>query len=159
MLPDGGFDAWEAAGYEVSTLTPVIKKGKFTAAINMNLVIGNWMIKNLINKSYSIIDARAKPLYDGTTGSPRAGHIPGARNIPPTELYDPKTFQFFDSEKLSQVFKNMEIPASGRPVLYCHTGNSASVAYVAALAAGYSPLLYEGSMEEWASRFDLPIEK
>jgi thiosulfate/3-mercaptopyruvate sulfurtransferase len=117
------------------------------------------MIKNLTNKSYSIIDARVKTQYDGTTGLPRAGHIPGAKNIPPVDLYDPKTFQFFDSEKLSQAFKNIEIPAGGRPVVYCHTGNSASVAYVAALAAGYDPLLYEGSMEEWASTPEWPIEK
>jgi thiosulfate/3-mercaptopyruvate sulfurtransferase len=156
---DGGFDAWKAAGYEVSTVTPVVKKGKFTATLNNNLVDGNWMIKNLTNKSYSIIDARPKPMYDGTTGLPRAGHIPGAKNAPPADLYDPKTFQFFDSEKLTQVFKNIEIPAGGRPVVYCHTGNSASVAYVAAMAAGYDPLLYEGSMEEWASRVELPVEK
>jgi thiosulfate/3-mercaptopyruvate sulfurtransferase len=156
---DGGFDAWKAKGYEVSTVAPVVKKGKFTAAINNNLVDGNWMIKNHTNKSYSIIDARAKPQYDGITGLPRAGHIPGAKNIPPTELYDSKTFRFFDLEKLTQVFRNMEIPSGGRPVLYCHTGNSASVSYVAALAAGYDPLIYEGSMEEWASRTELPIEK
>jgi len=156
---DGGFDAWKAAGYDVSTVTPVVKKGKFTATINNNLVDGNWMIKNLTNKSYSIIDARPKPMYDGTTGLPRAGHIPGAKNIPPTELYDSKTFQFFDTEKLSEAFKKMEIPEGGKPVLYCHTGNSASVAYVAALAAGYDPVIYEGSMEEWASRFDLQMEK
>lgn len=156
---EGGFDAWKAAGYEVSNVTPVVKKGKFAPTINNNLVDGNWMINNLTNKSYTIIDARAKPQYDGTTGLQRAGHIPGAKNVPQVDLYDPKTFQFFDSEKLTQIFKKMDIPAGGRPVLYCHTGNSASVAYVAALAAGYDPLIYEGSMEEWASSTEWPIEK
>jgi thiosulfate/3-mercaptopyruvate sulfurtransferase len=121
---DGGFDAWKAAGYEVSAVTPVVKKGKFTATVNNNLADGNWMIKNLTNKSYSIIDARAKPLYDGTTGLPRAGHIPGAKSLPQTVLYDSKTFQFIDAEKLSEAFRNLEIPSGGKPVLYCHTGST-----------------------------------
>jgi thiosulfate/3-mercaptopyruvate sulfurtransferase len=156
---NGGFDAWKAAGYEVSTVAPVIKKGKFTATINNNLVDGNWMIKNLTNKSYSIIDARPKPQYEGISGLPRPGHIPGAKSLPQTELYDSKTFQFIDAGKLSETFRNLQIPAGVKPVMYCHTGNQASVAYVAALAAGYDPIIYEGSMEEWASRFDWPVEK
>jgi thiosulfate/3-mercaptopyruvate sulfurtransferase len=156
---DGGFDAWKAEGYPVSTEKPDPVKGKFTASVNENLVNGEWMMANLKNSSYCIVDARARMQYDGSTGLPRPGHIPGAKNLPPSEIYDSKTTQFFDDQKLTKAFKNLDIPQGTRPVFYCHTGNSASVAYVAALAAGYDPFIYDGSMEEWGSKFEWPIEK
>jgi thiosulfate/3-mercaptopyruvate sulfurtransferase len=156
---DGGFEAWTAAGYEVSKEIPRPKKGRFTPSAVQNLVNLTWMNANLNNKSYSIIDARAKVMYDGPSGTPRQGHIPGAKNIPPTELYDSKTFQFFTIEKLREAYSKLEIPSGSRPVFYCHTGNSASVAYVSALAAGYDPIIYDGSMEEWGSHQEMPLEK
>lgn len=156
---DGGFDAWTAAGYEISTQKYVAAKGKFKPSVNENLVDGSWMLTNLENKSFCIIDARAKAQYDGTTGLPRAGHIKGAKNLQPTEIYDSKTSRFFDKEKLTETFSKLNIPANSRPVFYCNSGNSASAAYLAAVIAGYDPIIYDGSMEEWSSKSELPMEK
>jgi thiosulfate/3-mercaptopyruvate sulfurtransferase len=156
---DGGFDAWAEAGYEISTQKYVTDRGKFKPSVNNNLVDGSWVLSNLENKSYCIIDARAKAQYDGTAGLPRAGHIKGAKNVAPTEIYDAKTTRFFDKQKLTETFIKLDIPANARPVFYCNTGNSASAAYLAAIIAGYDPIVYDGSMEEWSSKTDLPMEK
>jgi len=156
---DGGFEEWKKAGHLVSVETPLVKKGKISITAYDNLVDDQWMLKNLENKSYSIIDARAKAQYDGTPDGVRSGHIKGAKNILPSELYDSKTYLFLPVEKLKENFAKLNIGSGVRPVFYCNTGNSATAAYVGALILGYEPLVYDGSMEEWAANHELPMEK
>jgi|WetSurMetagenome_2_1015567.scaffolds.fasta_scaffold00011_124 thiosulfate/3-mercaptopyruvate sulfurtransferase len=156
---DGGLEAWKASGYEVSTETPAPAKGKFKPSIYNNLVDGTFVKNSLENKSYLIIDSRPKQQYDGSAGITRTGHIPHAKSFPQADMYDPKTFRFLEVSKISEALNKLEIPGGSRPLFYCHTGNSASVNYVAALIAGYEPLIYEGSMEEWAARLDWPMEE
>jgi thiosulfate/3-mercaptopyruvate sulfurtransferase len=156
---NGGFEAWREAGYEASTAEPAFSKGKFRPMLYENLVNGEFVRANLEKKSYTVIDARPKPQYDGISGLPRPGHIPGAKNLPQTDLYDSKTFLFAETGKIEEAVKKLEIPAGSIPLFYCNTGNSASVGYVAAIIAGLSPLIYDGSMEEWASRPEWPIVK
>lgn len=156
---NGGFEAWKNAGYETSTVNPVTVTGNFTNNTYENLTGGEFVRSAMNNSAYTIIDARPKALYDGTTGTPRAGHIPGAKNLPQADMYDSKSFMFNEEGQIRKAFEKINIPQGSRPIVYCHIGNSASIDYVACIIAGFEPLLYDGSMEEWGSHFDWPMEK
>jgi thiosulfate/3-mercaptopyruvate sulfurtransferase len=156
---EGGLDEWKASGRLVSLEIPAVRKGKLNLSLKNNFVSGDWVARNLGNNSYMLVDARSKAYYEGTTGTPRPGHIPGAKNLPSTDLFDSKSYHFASQDSLGVLFKSLQIPVGARPVFYCNTGNSASVDFVAALIAGYDPLLFDGSMEEWGSRMELQVVK
>jgi thiosulfate/3-mercaptopyruvate sulfurtransferase len=153
----GGFEAWEESGREVSSREIPFKKGRLILNEQDNLVNADWMLENLKNNAYRIIDARPKATFEGTPGT-RQGHIPGAENMPASGFYDGKSWCFVPEETIIEFFKNLEIPAGVRPVFYCNTGNSASINFVAAVVAGFNPIIYDGSMEDWSSRLELPVE-
>lgn len=73
------------------------------------------------------------------------GHVPGAINIPHTEL----------SDKLDQVIAHKHKPI----VVYCQSGRRASVAQSILTKAGFDQVLHlEGDMAGWKAA-GYPIEK
>jgi thiosulfate/3-mercaptopyruvate sulfurtransferase len=155
----GGVEAWKSAGKSVVKDIPVIKKGKLTLAPKGNVVYSTeWIEMNLKSPNVTLIDTRSAPFYAGTSGGPRYGHIPGALNIPMAKLYDEKN-RFLPEEELKTVFQNAGIKLENELVTYCFVGNAASVVYFVARSLGYNVHLYDGSMDEWGNRFDLPLEK
>jgi len=157
---DGGIDAWKNAGHHLTAIIPKYKKGKFTPSVKTDLIVDTtWILKNQKNKDIVLIDARSEPYYEGKSGTPRAGHIPGAVNIPAVNLYNATTNLFLSNDKLKELFNKPEILGSKVMASYCFVGNAASTVYFIARHLGYKIRLYDGSMEEWANRFDLPMEK
>jgi thiosulfate/3-mercaptopyruvate sulfurtransferase len=156
---NGGLDAWKKKGYEVSSTTPEVKKGKFKASINPVVVNSDYVLKNLESTKTEIVDARFQRYYDGEpTGYPRDGHIKGAKNIPYNEMVD-ELNEFKSEEQLQAYFTPISEKKDKELVTYCFIGQTASVVYLAGRILGYNMKLYDGSMQEWSRREELPMEK
>lgn len=155
---DGGLEAWKAAGYPVSTESPVFKKGRFKAH-PLPIIVDKDYVKNKLDApGTSIVDARFKRFYDGDpVGYPRNGHIKGAKNIPYNEMVDDQNV-FKSKEDLAAYFNPISTNKENEIVMYCFIGQTASVVYLAGRLLGYPMKLYDGSMEEWSRIPELPVE-
>ena len=156
---NGGIEAWKSAGNSVTSSIPITKKSKMNIKPNQNIFAdSSFILKKMKDSNYTIIDARSPQSYEGKTGFPRAGHIPGAVNLSALNVYDNASNKFVPDDNLLEAFTKLNITKDKKLITYCMVGNSASIVYLVARHLGYSVFIYDGSMEEWANNFDLPIE-
>ena len=90
---DGGFRKWQAEGRRVESGAPTARTERhFTARLNSGLVRDLDDMKALVagRGRMQIVDARSAPRFAGREPEPREvprlGHMPGAKNVPFTEL-------------------------------------------------------------------------
>ena len=158
---DGGLPEWRLKG-PVTTEVIEPKPGKISTRPNPKLVVdANWVSANLNKPGVIILDARARQFYSGEQVGrmPRGGHIPGARNIPFSNLVDETTNRFKDATTLRSLFETAGVKRDDSVTTYCHIGQQASLLYFVARYLGYEAHVYDGSFEDWSRRTELPVEK
>jgi thiosulfate/3-mercaptopyruvate sulfurtransferase len=122
------------------------------------MVDASWVSANLKKPKIAIVDARTPEFYTGASAGrmPRAGHIPGAVNIPFSSLADSAN-KMKDSPTLRQILTDAGIKQGDQIVSYCHIGQQATVVYFVAKYLGYDARLYDLSFEDWSKRSELPV--
>jgi thiosulfate/3-mercaptopyruvate sulfurtransferase len=148
---DGGMRDWEGA-LEAAPVRPA--RGSFRAAeADPEMVVDRDRVRGQVEGV--LIDARAPERYRGEVEplDAKAGHIPGARNIPWRSNLG-ADWRFLPPEVLR---RNYAVAESREVIAYCGSGVSAAVDLLALEVAGLTGArLYEGSWSDW-SRQDLPV--
>jgi len=119
-------------------------------------------IEDAVDRANAVIDARSPDRYHGAIEpiDPRAGHIPGAVNLPCRENVD-QTGRFLPVGVLRERFMAAGVGTPpGRPVIsYCGSGVTACHNLLALEHCGLGPgRLYPGSWSEYSAGPDRPIE-
>jgi thiosulfate/3-mercaptopyruvate sulfurtransferase len=164
-LLDGGKAVWQAEGRPLSTERVTVTRSNLaTSPAADRLATLDWVMQNGQRPGVALVDARAPVDYAGdvapTANLPRPGHIPGAWNIPWTELVvSTSAPRMKDVESLLSLHASLGTDPRTTVVPYCFSGMLSSVSYFAARYLGYDVKLYDGSMFEWSRRADLPVAK
>lgn len=152
---DGGLPGWTAAGHPVEDEAAGTHRGAagdFTADPRPGLVVGaDEVTAALADPGHAVLDARSRDRYAGTAPEPRpglrGGHMPGAVNLPFTELQ--RDGHLLPPGELRAALR----AAAGdrrRLVFSCGSGVTACVLALGADLAGYTELaVYDGSWSEW----------
>jgi len=159
---DGGLPKWLAEGRPTEDLPPVIRDRHMTVRRQ------NQMTRDVTQVAaasklgdHEILDARAAPRFRGDAPEPRpglrAGHIPGAKNVPYTSLLnDDRTMK--SAEELRAVFAAAGVDPAKPVITSCGSGVTAAVINLALARLGRTDhALYDGSWAEWGAFPTLPI--
>jgi thiosulfate/3-mercaptopyruvate sulfurtransferase len=155
---DGGITKWQAEGRPLEPGAVIAPVARFTARPREGWVVGKADVFGR-DPAALVIDARAGERYRGETEpiDPRAGHVPGAVNLPFTgNLTDDAVPVFRPPAELRARF---EAVGAGRvvPIVYCGSGVTACHDLLALAVAGLRGRLYAGSWSEWSSDPSLPV--
>ena len=153
---DGGIAKWKAEGRSLAQGKEVLRHRHFTAwQDDKDVRTKADMLANLHSKSEQVLDARSAARFTGEDKDPRpnvaAGHIPGSKSLPYSELFNADG-TFKDKAALKAAFEGAGIDLAKPVTTTCGSGITASVLLFALHLIGKDDTaLYDGSWSEWGA--------
>jgi thiosulfate/3-mercaptopyruvate sulfurtransferase len=168
---NGGRKKWESENRSYTKEVPQTTPSKYiSSAPNEGIRAYLDDVKRTFGKpEFGLVDVRSQKEYRGEITAPpeypmehaqRAGHIPGAKNIPWAQaLNEDGTFK--SAEELESLYAGQDITPDKHIICYCRIGERSSHTwFVLKYLLGYPSVRnYDGSWTEWGNMIGNPIEK
>ncbi len=168
---DGGRKKWIDLGYPLTREIPRVEKTTYKVS-KIDLTQRAYfldVLKNLRNPKVALVDVRSPAEFKGEISAPpeypneaaqRAGHIPGAINIPWAQaVREDGTFKSI--EELRNLYESKGVTRDKEVIVYCRIGERAAFTYFVLKELLKYPKVrvYDGSWSEWGNLVGVPIER
>lgn len=167
---DGGRKKWLAEDRRLSIEIPEYERSNYNISMitEKYRTYRNHIHNRLEENDFGLVDVRSPEEFRGEIIAPegmkelsqRAGHIPGASDIPWSKsVNDDGTFK--NREELKEIYEKAGITPDKEIVVYCRIGERSAHSWVVLHELLEYPNVknYDGSWTEWGNLIGVPIEK
>ena len=169
-LMDGGRKKWHAERRPLSTTPPAVRRTSYQVTDvreELRALLPDVVRVAKGEEDVALVDIRSADEYQGRIIAPpgiqelavRAGHVPGAVNVPWVEAVNPDTGEFRTREELKEIYAKQGVDGSRPVIVYCRIGErSAHTWFALTQILGYEARQYDGSWTEYGNAVGVPIE-
>ncbi|MCC5849564.1 MAG: sulfurtransferase [Verrucomicrobia bacterium] len=168
-LLDGGRRKWLAEDRPLDTIAPDIRPTEYKVT-QVNLETRARLTDVVAvaegREEAHLVDIRSPDEFQGRVFAPagiqelsiRAGHVPGAVNVPWVAAVNPADGTFRSKEELQKIYADKGVDGSKPAIVYCRIGErSAHTWFVLSQILGYEVKQYDGSWTEYGNAVGVPI--